>query len=109
MDPQQRLLLAAFAQAGAPFSLGSSRSTSLAQNGALWREWGVYVGVSALDYHRLAARHTQGATAYSATGSLSLSVTSGRVAFAFGLQGPALSVDTGERLHIWLQLEKWVI
>lgn len=56
--------------------------------------WGTFVGVSSLDYGKLAARYSRTAAAYSATGSLSLSVASGRLAFTFGLRGPALSIDT---------------
>lgn len=57
---------------------------------------GTFVGLSALDYSRLAARYARAAgSAYSATGSLALSVAPGRCAYAFNLQGPAVAVDTG--------------
>jgi acyl transferase domain-containing protein len=54
----------------------------------------VYVGTSALDYGKLAARYSRQPTAYTATGSLSLSVASGRLSYTFGLRGPAVTVDT---------------
>lgn len=56
--------------------------------------WGVFVGTSALDYGKLAARYGTTATPYSATGSLSLSVTSGRLSYTYGMRGPAVTVDT---------------
>ncbi|GBG00647.1 type I polyketide synthase, partial [Raphidocelis subcapitata] len=88
MDPQQRLLLEAFWEAAAS---GGRGLPAAAGDGA---RWGVYVGISALDYSKLGARLKIPLTAYSATGGLSLSVAAGRLAFTFGLRGPALAIDT---------------
>lgn len=49
--------------------------------------------MSSNDYARLAAKHIQGVTAYSATGT-ALSVVSGRVSYTMRLKGPAVTVDT---------------
>ena len=86
MDPQQRLLLEvsweALENAGiAPSRLAGSRT-------------GVFVGICNMDYHQLLL--TRGATAidvYLASGSAH-SVASGRLSYALGFQGPALSIDT---------------
>ena len=86
LDPQQRLLLEtswlALEDAGvAPSRLRGGRS-------------GVYVGISTSDYSRLIDRAGQGiAGLYAATGT-SASTAIGRVAFALGLEGPAMAVDT---------------
>jgi acyl carrier protein len=89
MDPQQRLLLEAFWEAAASSRAGPP--VSLASDGT---RWGVYVGISALDYSKLATRLRLPLTAYTATGGLSLSVAAGRLAFTFCLRGPALAIDT---------------
>ncbi|HEY2062525.1 MAG TPA: SDR family NAD(P)-dependent oxidoreductase [Amycolatopsis sp.] len=84
MDPQQRLLMesswVALQGAGLdPLSLKGSTT-------------GVFVGVMQTDYDPGDAL-TQGGGLYRGSGALS-SVVSGRVAYAFGLEGPAVSVDT---------------
>ncbi|HET7695302.1 MAG TPA: type I polyketide synthase [Vicinamibacterales bacterium] len=86
MDPQHRLVLEvcweALEHAGyAPRSLKDSLT-------------GVFVGITASDYwqHLRAADPTR-LDVYIATGN-SHNAAAGRVAFALGLQGPALAVDT---------------
>jgi acyl transferase domain-containing protein/D-arabinose 1-dehydrogenase-like Zn-dependent alcohol dehydrogenase/acyl carrier protein len=87
MDPQQRLLLEgaweAFEDAGIPpASLAGSQT-------------GVFAGVISSVYglEGLGSEAQQEVEGYMATGSIA-SVVSGRVAYAFGLEGPALSIDT---------------
>ncbi|MEA2193447.1 MAG: hypothetical protein QOI73_3568, partial [Solirubrobacteraceae bacterium] len=85
MDPQQRLLLEtaweALEDAGIdPSSLHGSST-------------GVFAGVSSQDYATLRPGDGDDLEGLRLTGALT-SVVSGRVAYALGLQGPALTVDT---------------
>jgi hypothetical protein len=63
MDPQQRLLMEVLAEALNGSSSSSSRGSSAAG------PTGVYVGISSMDYQKLAARYVAGVTVYSATGA----------------------------------------
>jgi acyl transferase domain-containing protein/acyl carrier protein/aryl carrier-like protein len=88
MDPQQRLLLEraweALEDAGIdPESLRGSQT-------------GVFAGIGVSDYaaHWWSGSVPTNVGAYGVTGSAG-SVLSGRVAYTFGFEGPALTVDTG--------------
>ncbi len=86
MDPQQRLMLEiaweGLERAGyAPSSLRGSRS-------------GIFVGVAANEYsHLLSGDSVDTIEAHFITGN-ALNAIAGRVAFALGLEGPAMAVDT---------------
>ncbi|MFJ9363892.1 SDR family NAD(P)-dependent oxidoreductase [Nocardia sp. NPDC101769] len=85
MDPQQRLLLEvsweALEHAGLdPTSLRGS-------------DTGVYTGVMYQDYEAVTGKAGPEVEGYLLTGGLG-SVASGRVAYALGLEGPAMTVDT---------------
>ncbi|MDT5347689.1 MAG: hypothetical protein QOH91_976 [Mycobacterium sp.] len=86
MDPQQRLMLEiaweGLERAGySPAALRGSRS-------------GVFVGVAANEYsHLLSTDSVETIEAHFITGN-ALNAIAGRVAFALGLEGPAVAVDT---------------
>ncbi len=86
IDPQQRLMLETawegLERAGySPGALRGSRS-------------GIFVGVSANEYsHLLSADSVEKIEPHFITGN-ALNAISGRVAFALGLEGPAVAVDT---------------
>ncbi|MFF3292045.1 type I polyketide synthase, partial [Streptomyces sp. NPDC003023] len=85
MDPQQRLVLEAsweaLERAGIrPDTLGGSRT-------------GVYLGTMSTDYGNHQGHDLDALDGYVKTGNAS-SVVSGRVSYALGLQGPAVTIDT---------------
>ncbi len=85
MDPQQRLLLECAWEA-----LENANIDPLSLRGSLT---GVFAGVYGHDYGPRLDEGNEATHGYAMTGTY-LSVASGRVAFALGLEGPAVSVDT---------------
>ncbi|MFE9324529.1 SDR family NAD(P)-dependent oxidoreductase [Nocardia sp. NPDC052278] len=85
MDPQQRLLLEVSWEAleHAGIDPTSLRGT----------DTGVYTGVMYQDYEAVTGKAGPEVEGYVLTGGLG-SVASGRVAYALGLEGPAMTVDT---------------
>jgi acyl transferase domain-containing protein/NAD(P)-dependent dehydrogenase (short-subunit alcohol dehydrogenase family)/acyl carrier protein len=85
MDPQQRLLLEVCWEA-----VERAGIDPLALRGV---DAGVFAGISASGYGAGADHGSRGVEGYRLTGNVT-SAASGRVAYALGLEGPAVSVDT---------------
>ncbi|MEC3976987.1 beta-ketoacyl synthase N-terminal-like domain-containing protein [Amycolatopsis sp. H20-H5] len=86
MDPQQRLLLETSWQA-----LEKARIDPHSLHGS---ETGVFVGPSVTDYAALLARYPTGFEGLLLSG-LAGAIISGRLSYLLGLEGPAVTVDTG--------------
>ena len=98
MDPQQRLLL--------------QTALGVIPSDVRGRAVGAYVGIGTSDYNTLMQQSQVPFNAFSFTAG-SASVASGRLAFAFGLQGPTASIDTAcsaslVAAHLACQSFRWV-
>jgi acyl transferase domain-containing protein len=86
MDPQQRLMLEVAWEA--------LEDAAIVPNSLMGSRTGVFVGVGSYDYHKILTREPDNAGPYSGLGT-SNCIISSRLAYAFDLKGPNLSVDTG--------------
>jgi acyl transferase domain-containing protein len=86
MDPQQRLLLETAWEA--------FESAGIDRDDLRGSQTGVYTGATIFDYLSIIGHSSADVEGYVGTGNLGC-VASGRVSYALGLEGPALTVDTG--------------
>jgi acyl transferase domain-containing protein/trans-aconitate methyltransferase len=85
MDPQQRLAL--------EVAWETLEHAAIAPDKVRGGRGGVFIGASAYDYLTLLCRDPGGLDGYFGTGNAA-SVIAGRIAYQFGLTGPALAIDT---------------
>jgi acyl transferase domain-containing protein/acyl carrier protein len=87
MDPQQRLLL--------ELTHHALEDAQLSREAVAGSATGVFVGVTNNDYERVLRRHGDETAidAYFSSGN-TLNAAAGRLAYTFGLRGPAMAVDT---------------
>ncbi|MFJ4923922.1 type I polyketide synthase, partial [Streptomyces sp. NPDC088725] len=85
MDPQQRLLLEATWEA--------LERAGIDPSGLRGSTTGVFVGTNGQDYATLLRRSASDVRGYAATGNTA-SIMSGRLSYALGLEGPAVTIDT---------------
>ncbi|MFD8387422.1 type I polyketide synthase, partial [Streptomyces sp. NPDC059679] len=86
MDPQQRQLL--------EVAWETFEHAGIDPQGLVGSSTGVYAGVTSQEYTVLTAMAGSEVEGYAATGNLAC-VLSGRVSYVLGLEGPAVTVDTG--------------
>ncbi|NEB41123.1 type I polyketide synthase [Streptomyces sp. SID14515] len=86
MDPQQRLLL--------EVSWEALERAGIDPTGLKGSPTAVMAGASAVDYAALVANSTHGDDGFAMSGN-SGSIISGRISYTLGLEGPALTIDTG--------------
>ena len=85
MDPQQRLLLETVWRALENADIAPARLAG--------SHTGVFVGLSNIDYYRMAFADRREIDAYFGSGT-SGSVAAGRISYLLGFRGPSLAVDT---------------
>ena len=85
MDPQQRVLLERGYQSLAESGLDKG---TLDDSGT-----GVFIGIQALDFSEILRASPAGSSVFAATG-VNLAISSGRLSYVLGMQGPCASYDT---------------
>eukprot|EP00951_Prasinocladus_malaysianus_P040439 scaffold465146_cov52-Prasinocladus_malaysianus.AAC.1 len=94
MDPQHRLILELACESFTMWQGCVSAAKATPTSGLSDQlPWPIYVGIQFMEYANLPGSRAQGNNPFAAT-SKNFSVAAGRVAFAFGLSGPAVAIDT---------------